>query len=300
MSRKPRRPADTGIAHFTAEDWTQVCRAMATPSDAQAQLANLERWGVSVAEADGAIEVSEQEWRRRAAVIRAVVSQGLPATKLQARLKKLPPLVRWEFPDDCPARARYAVEFVKIIRTVRGLIAARDIPALDGVAEKMIAISERLGALTDDQRLVRTGQTVLRRIDRELRDGPENGAGYALSVKHPSHPADVLEPAGRSEGQSTDTCIVSLGERQYQIGQNLPVMVTPAEDAVLQAFLKQATMDSSKLANRSKLSAEQACAALRRLTDKYDERFAPAIHAPGGKGKGGYHVRICERAHARE
>jgi hypothetical protein len=87
--------------------------------------------------------------------------------------------------------------------------------------------------------------------------------------------------------------VVSLGARQYRIGKTRPLAVTPTEDAVLQAFLDTPAMNDPTL--KAKTKQDDPGKVLRRLQTKYDGIFAPAIDTPGGKVKGGYHVRITSK-----
>jgi hypothetical protein len=84
--------------------------------------------------------------------------------------------------------------------------------------------------------------------------------------------------------------IISLGKRQYKIGDADPIMVEANEDFVLLAFLEQASMDGPMLINRA--GFDNAPRVLRNICKKYDGRFAPAITLPRKKGEGGYHVAI--------
>jgi hypothetical protein len=86
------------------------------------------------------------------------------------------------------------------------------------------------------------------------------------------------------------TTIISLGKGCYRIGDSRPYRVTDSEDGVLSAFLKYPAMEEQELDERSGFSRSRDI--LRDLESKYDGKFAPAIHRPGGKGKGGYHVSI--------
>src|SRR5206468_3813263 len=86
------------------------------------------------------------------------------------------------------------------------------------------------------------------------------------------------------------SCIVSLGNGQYQIGDHMPVVVSYNEDLLLQAFLERGAMTRSALDNL--IPGEHGAKCLKKLAEKHEGRFAPAIHLPGKKGAGGYRVAI--------
>jgi hypothetical protein len=94
-----------------------------------------------------------------------------------------------------------------------------------------------------------------------------------------------------------ESVIVSLGDRQYRIGKNTPLTVTPPHDAVLKAFIKRPTMDEPTLRNLAN-GLDEPAKALRDLRKKYGGQFAPAITLPGRKSQGGYHVRIVQELSA--
>jgi hypothetical protein len=99
---------------------------------------------------------------------------------------------------------------------------------------------------------------------------------------------DVATPPKPSE----EMWIIAVGERNYQIGDSRPIKVTDREDTVLRTFIESPTMEYDELADKSGLDPAAAVRVLRGLTTKYKGLFGTAIHLPGGKGKGGYHVRI--------
>jgi hypothetical protein len=101
----------------------------------------------------------------------------------------------------------------------------------------------------------------------------------------------ICSSAYQAAPSATSTVIISLGERQYQIGDTSPVTLEANEDNVLQAFLEQASMDGPRLIDIA--GFEAAPRVLRSLCKKYDGRFGPAITLPAKKGQGGYHVAIC-------
>jgi hypothetical protein len=103
--------------------------------------------------------------------------------------------------------------------------------------------------------------------------------------------------AGEHESKTTaaanapsNSVIIRLGEREYRIGDAEPITVSDNEDSVLQAFLRQASMDGPALVENA--GFERAPKVLRDLKVNYDGIFGPAIRMPGKKGKGGYHVAI--------
>jgi len=84
--------------------------------------------------------------------------------------------------------------------------------------------------------------------------------------------------------------IIAHGERCYRIGDSRPYQGSVSEDNVLTAVLAVPAMDETTLKNKS--GVPRARDVLRDLQTKYDGVFASAIHRPGSKGQGGYHVRI--------
>jgi hypothetical protein len=102
-------------------------------------------------------------------------------------------------------------------------------------------------------------------------------------------PTDDAAPA--VEQTPADT-IIAHGNKVYTINLWEPRIVADDEDTVLRAFLRQPAMTSKTLEDRTELVSPAKL--LRALTTRYDARFAPAIKLPGGKGKGGYFVRIRE------
>jgi hypothetical protein len=92
--------------------------------------------------------------------------------------------------------------------------------------------------------------------------------------------------------------IISLGARCYRVGGSPPVYVTEREENILQAFLAQPCYDKPGLARAAALDGETAVGILRAFLGssnrpaKYNGMFAPAIHMPGARGKGSYHVNI--------
>jgi hypothetical protein len=87
--------------------------------------------------------------------------------------------------------------------------------------------------------------------------------------------------------------IVFLGNGMYRIADNPPLQLTANESNVLEAFLKHAAMDLSRMQEES--GVPRCRDVLRKLRTKYKGVFAPAITMPGAKGQGGYRVRIVSR-----
>jgi hypothetical protein len=112
-----------------------------------------------------------------------------------------------------------------------------------------------------------------------------------LKPQAPSPAESVAREAPPPAGEAADTnTIISLGNRSYQIGTQRPVVVGTDEDYVLQAFLRHPAMDEQQLRETSGLP--DAAKVLKGLFSWLDGIFAHAIHLPGGKSRGGYHVRI--------
>jgi hypothetical protein len=103
-----------------------------------------------------------------------------------------------------------------------------------------------------------------------------DGIWYAPGHAPPSNPAEAV--------------IFALGNRQYKIANDSPIVVEENEDSVLQAFQEQSTMDGPSLI--IKAGFDRAPRVLKSLKTKYNGRFASAIRTPGKKGQGGYHVSI--------
>lgn len=108
---------------------------------------------------------------------------------------------------------------------------------------------------------------------------------------------EIEDEQGEGAGPTPRT-ILSLGNRQYRIGNYTPRVLTPREDTVLQAFLGSgekvpplAAMDEPTLRQRSGYG--DAPRILRELSKSYDGIFAPAIRMPGSKRAGGYGVSIA-------
>lgn len=104
--------------------------------------------------------------------------------------------------------------------------------------------------------------------------------------------ADATVGLPSSPSPTQQVFIIDLGRNVYSTSEShQPVMVTPLEDLVLQAFIKQPAMDSKDLI-RFAAGSRTAPRVLAELTTKYGGIFAPAIRLPGGKGRGGYRVNV--------
>jgi hypothetical protein len=107
----------------------------------------------------------------------------------------------------------------------------------------------------------------------------------------------TLAEAGRLLGADLEpepAVIVHLDKRQYQVGAALPVVVTEAEDDVLQAFVDRPAYDEKGLIAAA--GNDRAPRILRELTTRYGGTLGPAIRCPGGRDQGGYAVRIRDES----
>lgn len=84
--------------------------------------------------------------------------------------------------------------------------------------------------------------------------------------------------------------MISHGDKAYSIGDYGPITLTDPEDDTLQPFLEKPSMSKDDLCSSS--GNPNAPRILKALKTRYDKRFKAAISLPGGKGKGGYAVRI--------
>jgi hypothetical protein len=90
-------------------------------------------------------------------------------------------------------------------------------------------------------------------------------------------------------GDAPGPTIVSLGKRRYQIAPHMPVEVTDREDRVLEALLNAPGIGKLQLGKDSGIF-DEAPRVLKKLTERYGGIFAPAIHLPGRRSRGGYRV----------
>ena len=91
----------------------------------------------------------------------------------------------------------------------------------------------------------------------------------------PQPPPQAIEFHGRN--------VFSVGENEFLVSDN--------EGNVLEAFLEHSVMDTATLESTS--GVNYPARVLRKLATKYEDAFKPFIRFPGGKGKGGYGVKIC-------
>lgn len=96
----------------------------------------------------------------------------------------------------------------------------------------------------------------------------------------------------QADNPEKEPCILYHGNKQYSITGSDPFAVTDVEHFVLEAFINKKTSALSKSDLENASGVSDAVRYLRRLKKKYDGIFAPAIHLPGGKGRGGYRVTI--------
>jgi len=123
------------------------------------------------------------------------------------------------------------------------------------------------------------------------------GAGTVAGVVAEHRPPIVDDPGQLVAGMPDS--IMFLGEKRYQVGDQAHC-VTEIEDNVLQAFLMAPGHVHSKstLAKAAGVDEAQGVGILRRLKGtisrppKYGGLFQPYVELPGGKGRGGYKVRI--------
>src|SRR5262249_10311671 len=106
---------------------------------------------------------------------------------------------------------------------------------------------------------------------------------------------ESASPPNSATGQENspgvpDSEIISHGDRCYSIGSSETHVVTEGEDEVLRAFLKLPNMDLETIKDKS--GNRDPANVLKCLEKKYKGIFAPAIRRPGGKGQGGYRVRV--------
>ncbi|MBP3957790.1 hypothetical protein J8F10_21265 [Gemmata sp. G18] len=142
----------------------------------------------------------------------------------------------------------------------------RELAAVDAMEAAASAAARRHGYATDDDlkvmRECATRRTTLTRLFREMEasETPDNAT------------------------------IWYHGDQGYSVNGR-PVSVTDEEHKVLQVFAeKQTAMKRSELEEAAVIS--NAPRVLTKLAKSYSEAFAAAIRRPGGKGKGGYFVRV--------
>jgi hypothetical protein len=88
--------------------------------------------------------------------------------------------------------------------------------------------------------------------------------------------------------------IVRVGPGTYLApGEAFAVVVSEAEDCVLQSFFRRPAMTLRELVSVSGVS--DPAKVLARLVGRYGGSFAPAIRRPGRKGRGGYCVLVVDQ-----
>lgn len=132
--------------------------------------------------------------------------------------------------------------------------------------------------------LLRELAFLVERSTSSTEDSPDDGGK--------PHQTTSTAPANQTADDESEVkqSILFHRDKCYSVGNGDPFTVTENEDSVLQAFLDTPAMDTSELVRKS--GVDRAAATLRSLKNKYDKRFSPFINLPGGKGKGGYSVRI--------
>jgi hypothetical protein len=117
---------------------------------------------------------------------------------------------------------------------------------------------------------------------RELKGAPQ---ADAPAIQGPQKDVPAL--------QGPASTIVFQGNGVYAVGKD-QFRVTEQEDCVLQAFLEQSAMTKDELTSMSGI--DKAVDILRELQKqtKYGGVFAAAITMPGGRGQGGYRVRVVK------
>jgi len=120
-------------------------------------------------------------------------------------------------------------------------------------------------------------------------DNAFEATGVALSKLEASVEAAGIHHVLRATDDALKPVIIALGNNTFALAGCEPVCLTEPEANVLEAFLVCPAMSLTDLERRS--GEMRARDILKRIRDKYGW-FAPAIHLPDGKGKGGYRVAI--------
>lgn len=153
-------------------------------------------------------------------------------------------------------------------------------------------------------------QQIVQQIDTGITDPAKASAAVRMQLRElrpliwpsylkPSHDdlhhkyQRALDLAQILEANLTDALppatIFALGDCQYQIGDEMPVEVSLAEDRILHAFLRRPrAMGFKVLCREAKVSNPSRT--LRRLVEKH--RFGPAIRMPGEGNQGGYFAQV--------
>lgn len=92
--------------------------------------------------------------------------------------------------------------------------------------------------------------------------------------------------------QEKPAAIVWLGDCVFLIPGQRPLSVGAEEQAVLTAFLRSPVLSERQLVDVT--GYQNPVKTLRALKVKYKGSFSPYIELPGGKGRGGYHVKIVK------
>lgn len=180
----------------------------------------------------------------------------------------------------------------KLTRSIEKLLAGKRVdPLFDAYAEWLPQmLREEYDLAAGWQRRPQTAPTLVEPAIAEPPPTPAPEGQSDTSVSQEERPA---VPGVRIEGDKDERdWIVSLGGGSYRIGGRVFV-VTQNEHAVLQAFLVAPGGAISKADLISQAGGDdEAPRTLKTLCKKYEEAFAPAIHCPGKRGRGGYRVRI--------
>lgn len=152
--------------------------------------------------------------------------------------------------------------------------------------QKFAEVSGREGAKTIPtiQRLERVGLVRLEPMFTGPKANPETKTCVRLLREEIEEASEEFEPTN-----SSANAISSLGNRVYQAPDGDPVTLTEKEDSVLQAFIDIKSMNHPTLVKES--NYDDAAKVLKKLAKDYPQ-FAPFIHCPGGKGRGGYRVLV--------
>lgn len=131
-------------------------------------------------------------------------------------------------------------------------------------------------------------ETVVRLIEENEASREETKAFRETVAQLAEQTKALLE--GKRPTLEDAPAILSHGKGMYSVPGRDPFTVSASEDYVLQPFLKASAMDLPTLELESKV--DRCGAVLRKLVTKYQGAFKPYVTLPGGKGKGGYSVRI--------
>jgi hypothetical protein len=138
-------------------------------------------------------------------------------------------------------------------------------------------------------------RTVLKRLSRpqwqyHALDGKEEWDNWVALL-------DSAAAALAAENRTAPTTIVFLGDRQYRLGDGEVRKLDGTEDAVLKSYLDgpawkaAGALSLRELRQRSRVDNPHRI--LERIMKKY--KWEHAIRLPGGRGRGGYGVRIVRQ-----